>query len=73
VLCSQIREAFGEKDAVALGCPTFLRPEGVIPVGYSRGIDSFEAETIINTVCERLRVSVPDVDPAMFACPRGHA
>lgn len=70
VLCSQIREAFGEKDAVALGCPTFLRPDGVIPVGYSRGIDSFEAETVINTVCERLRVSVPDVDPAMFACPR---
>jgi len=56
VLCYQIREAFPE-DADALGCQKRVR-------------DEFEAETVINTVCERLRYSVPTVTPEQFNCPR---
>jgi hypothetical protein len=55
-LCKQVREAFPQ-DAEALGCPR--RPAS----------DEFEAETIINTVCDRIRYSVPSVDPAQFNCP----
>jgi hypothetical protein len=54
-LCEQIGEAFPE-DMDALGC----RPV----------TDRFEAETVINTVCERLRYSVPSVTPEQFDCPR---
>lgn len=53
-LCDQIREAFPE-DADSLGC--------------QRVRDQFEAETVINTVCERLRYSVPTVTPEQFGCP----
>jgi hypothetical protein len=56
-LCRQIREAFPH-DADALGCPV------------NDPADTYEAETIINTVCSRLRYSVPTVDPAQFNCPR---
>lgn len=55
-LCEQIREAF-PGDAEALGCPKKIT-------------DTFQAETTINTVCQRLRVSVPTVSPAQFNCPR---
>jgi hypothetical protein len=54
-LCEQIGEAFPE-DMDALGC----RPVS----------NQFEAETVINTVCERLRYSVPSVTPEQFDCPR---
>jgi hypothetical protein len=54
-LCEQIGEAFPE-DMDALGC----RPVS----------NQFEAETVINTVCERLRYSVPSVTPEQFGCPR---
>jgi hypothetical protein len=57
VLCKQIREAFPGKDAEALGCPT-----GTIQT-------TTEAETVINTVCDRLRYSVPSVSPEQFNCP----
>ena len=53
-LCDQIREAFPE-DADALGC--------------QRVRNEFEAETVINTVCGRLRYSVPTVTPEQFGCP----
>ena len=53
-LCDQIREAFPE-DGDALGC--------------QRVRDEFEAETVINTVCGRLRYSVPTVTPEQFGCP----
>jgi hypothetical protein len=56
-LCRQIREAFPH-DADALGCPV------------NDPTDTYEAETVINTVCSRLRYSVPTVDPAQFNCPR---
>jgi hypothetical protein len=56
-LCRQIKEAFPH-DAEALGC-------------YERyPHNDFEAETIINTVCARLRDSVPTVTPEQFNCPR---
>lgn len=59
-LCVQIREAFGS-DAGALGCPDPRK----------RTVDNeYEAETVINTVCDRLRYSVPSVDPAQFNCPK---
>jgi hypothetical protein len=54
-LCRQIREAFPE-DATALGCD--------LPVE-----NEFEAESVINTVCDRLRYSVPSVTPEQFNCP----
>jgi hypothetical protein len=57
-LCEQTREAFGRENAAALGCPT--RPIQ----------DKFEAETTINTVCNRIRTSVPTVTPEQFNCPR---
>lgn len=56
-LCKQIREAF-PYDAAALGC-----------VPDSRISDAFNAETVINTVCNRLRYSVPTVTPEQFGCP----
>jgi len=53
-LCKQIEEAFPE-DGEALGC---------------RKVHSVdEAETVINTVCDRLRYSVPSVTPEQFNCP----
>ena len=55
VLCRQIREAFPE-DATALGCGSPVENE-------------FEAESVINTVCDRLRYSVPSVSPEQFNCP----
>jgi hypothetical protein len=59
-LCKQIHEAFPEHgNAEALGCPK--KRHG--------SIDRFEAETIINTVCDRLRTSVPTVSPEQFNCP----
>jgi hypothetical protein len=59
-LCEQIREAFPEHgNAEALGCPR--KKQG--------SINRFEAETIINTVCDRLRTSVPTVSPEQFNCP----
>ena len=55
-LCTQIGEAFPE-DAEALGC--------------SRRVETNnEAETVINTVCDRLRYSVPTVSPEQFDCPQ---
>ena len=56
-LCKQVTEAFGAADARALGCPT-------------EPITTFtEAETATSLVCERLRTSVPSVDPRQFNCP----
>jgi hypothetical protein len=57
-LCMQIHEAF-PSDAIALGCP---------PAGKSIQTTT-EAETVINTVCDRLRYSVPSVAPEQFNCP----
>jgi hypothetical protein len=58
VLCQQIREAFPQ-DAAALGCPTTID-----------GLNTeYEAESVINTVCDRLRFSVPSVTPEQFNCP----
>lgn len=57
-LCSEIREAFSPSDAEALGCPK------------KRVETEAEAETTINTVCDRLRTSVPSVSPEQFNCPR---
>jgi len=57
VLCTQVREAF-PTDAAALGCTA------------SAPANDYEAETVINTVCDRLRFSVPSVDPAQFNCPK---
>ena len=56
VLCRQIREAFPEDDAKALGCGPPVENE-------------YEAESVINTVCDRLRYSVPSVTPEQFNCP----
>jgi len=55
VLCKQVSEAF-PADAAALGCQAVR--------------DEFEAETVINTVCDRLRFSVPSVTPEQFGCPK---
>ncbi len=60
VLCKQMNEAFPGKDAEALGCP---------PVGRSIQTTT-EAETVINTVCDRLHYSVPTVSPEQFNCPK---
>jgi hypothetical protein len=62
-LCTQVREAFGDGDAEALGCPPKRWQTKAIETEY-------EAETVLNTVCDRLRTSVPSVDPAQFNCPR---
>jgi hypothetical protein len=61
-LCRQIREALGDGNAEALGCPVW---------GTHSIETKMEAENAINTVCDRLRTSVPTVDPAQFNCPRG--
>jgi len=62
-LCHEVREAFPDHgNAEALGCPR-----------DQTHIDHFEAETIINTVCDRIRTSVPTVTPEQFNCPKpGH-
>jgi hypothetical protein len=61
-LCKQVREAFGDGNAEALGCPVWKK----------HAIETeLEAENVINTVCDRLRTSVPTVDPAQFNCPKG--
>ena len=62
-LCKQIREAFGDGNAEALGCPVW---------GKHAIETETEAENAINTVCDRLRTSVPSVDPVQFNCPRRH-
>jgi hypothetical protein len=59
VLCKQIAEAFPH-DTEALGCPKANR----------KPANDYEAETVINTVCDRLRYSVPDVSPEQFNCPK---
>jgi len=53
-LCKRIDAAF-PGDAAALGC--------------TKSATEFEAETMINTVCDRLRYSVPTVTPEQFGCP----
>jgi len=53
-LCAQIRKAF-PKDYASLGC--------------ARVTTAYEAETVINTVCDRIRDSVPSVTPEQFNCP----
>ncbi len=57
VLQRQIHEAFPH-DAEALGAPKK-------PVETQ-----YEAETVINTVCDRLYTSVPTVTAQQFNCPR---
>ena len=65
LLCDQIREAFpGHGNAEALGCPRKGRHE--VPT------TRYEAETIINTVCDRIRTSVPTVTPEQFNCPKSN-
>ena len=61
-LCKQVREAF-PRDAEALGCPSRRGREDPQQ-------DEYNAETVINTVCARLRESVPTVTPEQFNCPR---
>jgi len=56
LLCKQITEAFPE-DANALGCRADIRSD-------------YDAETVINTVCDRLRYSAPTVTPEQFGCPK---
>jgi hypothetical protein len=58
-LCHQIHEAFPH-DAEALGCPPKRQPIR----------DTYDAESAINVVCDRLRTSVPSVSPEQFNCPR---
>ena len=53
-LCKQVSVAFPE-DATSLGC--------------SDVNTEYEAETVINTVCDRIRWSVPSVTPEQFNCP----
>jgi len=55
VLCRQMREAF-PGDAEALGCP------------QTNSMTRSQAEATLNTVCERLRYSVPTVSPEQFGC-----
>lgn len=62
-LCKQMEEAFGKPNAQALGCPAW---------GDKALETETEAENAINTVCDRLRYSVPTVDPAQFNCPKRH-
>jgi len=56
-LCKQVREAF-PFDAESLGCPK------VMPAHEPA------AETVIYTVCQRIRETVPNVTPDQFYCPR---
>jgi len=56
LLCQQITEAFPE-DAQALGCRYDIESD-------------YDAETVINTVCDRLRYSAPMVTPEQFGCPK---
>jgi len=56
VLCRQMHKAF-PGDAEALGCPH-----------QTDSMTKLQAETTINTVCERLRYSVPTVSPEQFGC-----
>lgn len=56
ILCKQIYEAF-PNDATALGCKPKIT-------------DDIDAESVIQTVCNRLRYSVPSVTPEQFNCPR---
>jgi hypothetical protein len=58
-LCKQVSEAFS-CDAEALGCPGY---------GSMDRLSTYEAESVINTVCSRLRTSVPSVSPEQFNCP----
>ena len=61
VMCARVREAFGHKDAAALGCPT--------PQTHPFGIrDKREAESVMRVVCSRIRESVPTVTPEQFGC-----
>lgn len=60
-LCKQVREALGDGNAEALGCPVW---------GKHAIKTELEAENAINTVCDRIRTSVPTLDPAQFNCPR---
>jgi hypothetical protein len=53
-LCRDVTKAF-PKDAKALGCS---------PV-----TTKFQAETVINVVCNNIRSSVPSVSPEQFNCP----
>jgi hypothetical protein len=53
-LCAQITKAF-PKDYAALGCA---------PV-----TTAYEAETVINTVCDRIQQTIPSVTPEQFNCP----
>ena len=59
-LCKQTAEAFGPADSQALGCP-------IAPITTQS-----EGETTLNLVCERIRTSVPSVDPKQFNCPTHH-
>lgn len=59
-LCAQASEAFGPTDARALGCP-------IAPIKTQ-----LEGENTLNLVCERIRTSVPSVDPRQFNCPTHH-
>lgn len=62
LMCARVREAFGPRDAAALGCPTKqTHPYGITHKG--------EAESIMTTVCDRIRESVPTVTPEQFGCP----
>lgn len=64
LICARVREAFGLKDATALGCPTKQsHPFGITHKG--------EAESVMRTVCDRIRESVPTVTPEQFGCPVG--
>lgn len=58
-LCSQLREAFPEKDAEALGCPKHKIPK-----------DNEGAENLVYTVCNRIKESVPSITPEQFNCPK---
>ena len=53
-LCAQIKNAF-PKDYASLGC--------------ARVTTAYEGEAVINTVCDRIRDTVPSVTPEQFNCP----
>ena len=53
-LCAHVRAAF-PCDAEALGCLV--------------DITANSARSVINTVCDRIRVSAPTVAPEQFGCP----
>ena len=60
-LCSQAQEAFGPADARALGCP-------IAPITTQS-----DGEATLSLVCDRIRTSVPTVDPRQFNCPTHRA